>query len=150
MESRRLPALLERLAALEITDPKTINSTLEEFYSEPSSSPSNIADPTIRLALDDVFSLPTIPEIHARLQSLTIDESVKPEVKTWAKETLDMIEMRSPTSLVVALEAIKRARDGDCHASLGGCMKTELGVATAFCVSFGPPTIINQSIFFPP
>lgn len=52
------------------------------------------------------------------------------EVKEWAQKTLDTLNLRSPTSLRIALTAVRRGK----HMSLGEALQMELNFATAICV----------------
>lgn len=53
------------------------------------------------------------------------------EIRAWAEETLSVMNMRSPTSLKVALEAIRKGK----QLSLLEALNMELKIATAYCVS---------------
>ena len=83
----------------------------------------------LRVAIDTAFRHDRIEDIFADLEKLS-QESAHDNVRQWAKKTLDTLHMRSPTSLKVALTAIRRGRDS----SLLEALQMELNIATAFCV----------------
>ncbi|KAI0822832.1 3-hydroxyisobutyryl-coenzyme A hydrolase [Trametes gibbosa] len=129
VESRRIPALLERLAALETPTHQRINALLEEARSE--RDPEEVSTAIVgakREALDAAFSHNTVEKIVAALQD--ISSSHRDEgVRQWAVETLEEIDKRSPTSLKVALAAIRRGK----HMTLLDALQMEMNIATAFC-----------------
>ena len=81
----------------------------------------------VRKALDEAFSEPTVEEIISSLTEMTKNEG---EVGEWAKATLHELHMRSPTSLKVALQAIRRGK----KMTLAEVLQMEMNVATAFIV----------------
>jgi 3-hydroxyisobutyryl-CoA hydrolase len=139
--SRRIPSVLERLGALEALGPHTINETLNEFDTEPSSAPEaesqlSISRGEVRVALDRAFSRKDVESIIAELETFAAPESVPAEhqtdVQKWARSTLDALALRSPTSLKVTLEAVRIAGRDDFR--LSDALQMELGIATAFAV----------------
>jgi 3-hydroxyisobutyryl-CoA hydrolase len=106
-----------------------IDRTIEDFSAErePDEPLPSFVGAT-RVALDSAFCHNTVEEIIGELQALTETEDLS--VKHWASETLAMLLARSPTSLKVALEAIRRGR----QMTLGRALNMELKIATAFCV----------------
>jgi 3-hydroxyisobutyryl-CoA hydrolase len=130
--ARRIPTLLERLAALEDPDLKVIDRAIEELSSEHQSDKEHTTSTITgkrRQALDYAFRHDTVEGIVGDLNSfLDHDEE---SVRVWAKNTLAMLEMRSPTSLKVALQAIRKGRD----LTLLGALDMEMKIATAYCVS---------------
>jgi len=150
VSSRRLPALFDRLGALEDPVPKAINATIEEFHSEPDSAADEASQLTIskgdvRLGLDLAFAHKDVEGIIGVLESFaqpkkSAEETSEPsEVQNWATRTLEAIESRSPTSLRIALEAVRRARKDDFR--LSDALQMELGIATAFCSGASPDFI---------
>jgi 3-hydroxyisobutyryl-CoA hydrolase len=141
-EPSRVESLLERLGSLENPDTAQINATIEEFSDDVNNEtlrtkegvrPSVIIGET-RKALDFAFGASSVENILERLEGLAAFENdkISDDVKQWAKETTDTLHLRSPTSLKVAFEAIRRAsRDGF---RLSDSFQMELGIATAFCV----------------
>lgn len=83
----------------------------------------------LRVALDSAFKHDRVEDIFMDLEKLS-QESEYENVRQWAKKTLDILHLRSPTSLKVALTAIRRGRDS----SLLEALQMELNIATAFCV----------------
>lgn len=129
--SRRIPALLERVAALEEPTYQAINDLLEQESSE--RDPDEVASSFVgakRVALDSAFSHNTVEEIIAELAK-TSNHHEEEDVRQWASDTLEMIHLRSPTSLKVALAAIRRGKS----MSLLDALQMEMNIATAFCVS---------------
>ncbi|PFH54255.1 hypothetical protein AMATHDRAFT_53149 [Amanita thiersii Skay4041] len=126
--SRRIPVLLEQLAAMENPQPFAIDRVIEELSSE--RQPDEPAAPFVgkkRAALDWAFRHNQVKEIVQDLKSLRDhkDESIR----QWAESTLATLEMRSPTSLKVALKAIRKGR----NLTLLEALDMELKIATAYC-----------------
>jgi 3-hydroxyisobutyryl-CoA hydrolase len=130
--SSRVSILLESLAALENPTYAQINEAIEDLHHD--KEPADPVAPLTgakRVALDSAFSRNTVEDIVTTLQKIeTSDAGV--DVVHWAKDTLATLEERSPTSLKIALIAIRKG------ASLGllESLKMELDIAAAFCVSF--------------
>lgn len=106
-----------------------INSTIDQFYfeSDADEKPSPLKG-SVRVALDSAFSHQSVEKILASLESYT--SSSDAAVSAWATETLKSLELRSPTSLRIALQAFRRSK----HSTLSEALHTELGIATALCV----------------
>lgn len=83
-----------------------------------------------RVALDSAFRHDTVNEIVTELKAMS-EGHEHDDVRQWAKETLNILALRSPTSLKVALAAIRRGK----KLSLLEALQMELNIATAFCVS---------------
>lgn len=131
--SRRIPQLLSQLAALNDPTPQMINSLIEEHYGEPLAEETNNAiRGEIRDAVDIAFGHDTVEEIFASLEQL--QQSSSEAVTKWAADTLAILEHRSPTSLKVALQAIRLGR----KMTLAEVLRMEMGIATAFLVSLLP------------
>ncbi|KAH9857204.1 3-hydroxyisobutyryl-coenzyme A hydrolase [Lenzites betulinus] len=134
VESRRIPALLERIAALEDPNYQRINALIEEARSEPDSENASTAIiGAKREALDAAFSHNTVEKIVAALKDISSghrDESVR----QWAAQTVEELDNRSPTSLKVALAAIRRGK----HMTLLDALQMEMNIATAFCSGVTP------------
>jgi 3-hydroxyisobutyryl-CoA hydrolase len=75
------------------------------------------------------FRHDTVEEIVEDVTKLT--SSSDDAVAKWASETLNTLHMRSPTSLKVALEAVRRGK----KMTLLQALQMEMGIATAYCVS---------------
>lgn len=131
--------LIARLAELEDA-PRfgSINAAIEDLSSE--REPEEPAPPFImehRKALDLAFSQNTVEEIIQTLD--LIRSSYDDPISTWARDTIATLRLRSPTSLKVALEAIRRGK----KMSLKDCLNMELKIATAFCVSHSIHNIVS-------
>lgn len=127
--SRRIPELIARLAALEGASYDAIDATIEEHRQERTSedtAPQLVG--SIRTALDYAFKPNQVQEIIKRLAKF--EQEGEPEVRGWAKDTLAALHLRSPTSLKVALHAIRKGTS----MSLLEALQMELSIATAFCV----------------
>ncbi len=139
--SRRVPVLIDRLSALDKPHPSVIDQTIEEFSSErqPEEPPTPLIG-AVRVALDFAFGCNTVEEIITRLQTLTAHKDLV--VREFAIITLAKLEARSPTSLKVALKAIRKGK----KKSLLEALDMELKIATAFCVSPSPWNQITFSL----
>lgn len=129
--SRRIPALLERLAALDQPTFALIDSTIEEAHSE--REPDEPVSPLVgelRIALDSAFRHDEVEAIVNDLKTISGEHKLA-EVREWAKHTLEALDLRSPTSLKVALLAIRKGKT----MSLLQALQMEMNFATAFCVS---------------
>lgn len=94
---------------------------------EPDEQPSPFTGAK-RIALDTAFRHGTVEAIFKELETLSkIDNE---EVKKWAADTLATLQLRSPTSLKVALEAVRRGS----RMTLLQALDMELKIAAAFCV----------------
>ncbi|KAJ7572054.1 3-hydroxyisobutyryl-coenzyme A hydrolase isoform 1 [Mycena floridula] len=136
MASARIPHLLEALSALgeDVQDPfDTVNSTIEEFSSErESDEPEIVLSGQVREALDVAFAKNTVEGIFTSLERFTTHDNSL--VRDWATETLESLHLRSPTSLKVALKAIRLGKS----MSLAETLKMEMKIATAFCNGASP------------
>jgi len=126
---RRIPAVLEALASLEDPTMEMINSTIEQSYYEPEAPEPPVAlTGSVRIALDSAFSHNSVEKIFESLE--TYEQSSDEQVRAWATSTLESLNLRSPTSLRVALFALRKNKGG----GLLDALRTELGIATALCV----------------
>ena len=73
----------------------------------------------IRPAIDQHFAAASVP---ALLESLEGED--RPQFLEWARQTVDLINTRSPTMLAVTLEQLKRGKS----MSLADCLRMELGL----------------------
>jgi 3-hydroxyisobutyryl-CoA hydrolase len=129
--SARVPLLLESLSALEKPTYAQVNEAIEDLhYDIEPTDPIAPFSGAIREALDSAFSQGTVEGIIAALEHLATNDADADVVK-WAKDTLAMLEERSPTSLKIALMAVRKGKLLDLLESFN----MELGIATAFCVS---------------
>lgn len=123
--------MLERIAALEEPTDKTINDIIEQESA--SREPDEVSSPFVgakRVALDSAFKHNTVEEIFADLAKISNNHADE-AIRQWAAQTLQSLELRSPTSLKVALQAIRRGKD----MNLLEALQMEMNIATAFCVS---------------
>lgn len=108
-----------------------INSTIELSYYEPEASEPQIPlTGSVRAALDLAFSHKSVEAIFESLE--IYKRSSDEQVKAWATSTLEALNLRSPTSLRVALHALRENKDR----GLIDALRTELGIATALCVRY--------------
>jgi len=129
--------LLDRLAELHNPRASLINGTIENFAAErdPTEPPAPFTGAT-RLALDSAFRHNEVEHIVEDLEMFS-RTSANASVKQWASDALEMLHMRSPTSLKVALTAIRRGK----NLSLLDTLNMELKIATAFCSGASPDFI---------
>lgn len=132
---RRLPALLAALSSLADSSPDAINRTIEEHSAEISAEdqPSPYAGER-RAAIDACFSQNNVEGIITDLQNVASSGGSQAQ---WATDTVAAMEARSPTSLRVALEAVRRGK----HMQLPEALQMEMGIATAFCTGASPDFI---------
>lgn len=129
MPTRRIPQLLDHLESLNEPTYELVNNTIEELYDEPSEASSNIYIGPVRAALDSAFDHDSVDGIIASLETFASSSS-DDGVATWAKQTLKELHLRSPTSLRIALEAVRRGK----LMTLADALQMELGIATALLV----------------
>ncbi|KAG6376310.1 ClpP/crotonase-like domain-containing protein [Boletus reticuloceps] len=131
--SRTIPDLMARLAEYENPSFSQIDCTIEETHSERQpDEPTGKLIGAVRNALDSAFRHNSVEMI---LESLaTLSSSPDTRVSGWAKQTLETLHMRSPTSLKVALAAIRRG----VNMSLRDALQMEMGIATAYCSGASP------------
>ncbi|KAF9052830.1 3-hydroxyisobutyryl-CoA hydrolase [Panaeolus papilionaceus] len=128
LPSRRIPMLLDRLAELNDPHPNLLNRVVEEFSAEwDASEPPAPFTGIRRVALDHAFRHDNVESIFADLERFSAADDAT--VKDWAAKTLEMLRLRSPTSLKVALEAIRRGK----QLTLLEALDMELKIGTAFC-----------------
>lgn len=131
--SRRIPLLLQRLAELDQPSLSLIDQTIEELSSErePNEPRSSLIGAK-RAALDSAFRHSEIEQIVFDLTELGKhpDESIS----TWASSALAQLEERSPTSLKVALTAIRKGK----KLTLRDAFEQEMNIAGAFCRGASP------------
>jgi 3-hydroxyisobutyryl-CoA hydrolase len=132
--ARRIPMLLDQLAELHKPHASLIDKTIENFAAERETAepPAPFTGAT-RIALDSAFRHNEVEHIVEDLEMFS-HTSANASVKQWASDALEMLHMRSPTSLKVALTAIRRGK----KLTLLETLNMELKIATAFCVSFIP------------
>jgi 3-hydroxyisobutyryl-CoA hydrolase len=131
ISSRTVPNMLARLSDLEDPSVALINRTIEDHHAKRlPDEPIGRLTGRIRQALDMTFQHNTVEEIVEGLTKLT--SSSDDAVAKWASETVETLHMRSPTSLKVSLEAVRRGK----KMTLLQALQMEMGIATAYCVGF--------------
>lgn len=116
LESRKLAQLDERLDRLEWSDMplKDLQSLLAKLAVQQLPAPP-LDD--LRPAIDHFFALPDVPSMVEQLRQVTVANSHE-----WALQTAELLETRSPLSMAVTLEMLRRGR----HLSLEECFAMEL------------------------
>ncbi|THH06710.1 hypothetical protein EW145_g3897 [Phellinidium pouzarii] len=131
--SRRIPQLLDILGSMEEPTLRGINAVIEEHYGEPSQEEEfGMIAGDLRVALDTAFGHNSVEEIFDSLREM--EKSNSAIVGEWAKKTRSILDLRSPTSLKVALQAIRRGKT----LSLASALRMEMGIATAFIIGASP------------
>ncbi|KAJ4475698.1 3-hydroxyisobutyryl-coenzyme A hydrolase [Lentinula aciculospora] len=132
--SRRVPILLESISALDNPTFDQVNDIIEEHRSEPE-QPDTFASPLVgpvRAALDFAFRQDNVEGIVQDLDALV--EHRDPSISQWASKTLESLHLRSPTSLKVALRAIRHGKTQ----SVIEALKMEYRIAAALCNGASP------------
>ncbi|KAJ3997285.1 3-hydroxyisobutyryl-coenzyme A hydrolase [Lentinula boryana] len=132
--SRRVPILLESISALETPTFDQVNDIIEEHRSEPE-QPGTFASPLVgpvRSALDFAFRHDKVEGIVQDLD--TLSDHKDPSISQWASETMKTLNLRSPTSLKVALRAIRRGKTQ----SVMQALEMEYRIAAALCNGASP------------
>ena len=141
LHSSSLPDLEARLAELQFKDYdnlqtryRSINSTIEEFatgmpHDQPISAP---VGGNVRTAIDYAFQpAHSIDEVLDALKGLSEMSSGSrgyPEVNEWAEKTRKTILQRSPTSVKVSFEQLKRGKEW----SIAQTFQKEHAIASRF------------------
>ncbi|KAJ2559339.1 3-hydroxyisobutyryl-CoA hydrolase [Coemansia sp. RSA 1933] len=98
--SERIPILEERLSELGTSNYDIINSTIEEFATQPEDSATlDYSLSTLRNSIDRCFRFKSVEAIVEALNH----EEENPE---WAQQTLKTLEKMSPSSLKLTLEQL--------------------------------------------
>ncbi|KAF5387501.1 hypothetical protein D9757_006518 [Collybiopsis confluens] len=132
--SRRVPMLLESISALENPSFAQVNDIIEENSSEsehPGTLSSALVGP-VRAALDFAFRHNKVEDIIQDVDALV--QHKDPSISKWASGTLESLNLRSPTSLKVALRAIRRGKTQ----SLVEALEMEYKIAAALCNEASP------------
>jgi enoyl-CoA hydratase/carnithine racemase len=127
--SRRISSLINQLSAFDTTSLSLIDQAIEELSSERQLEdlPSPLTG-SARMALDYAFRHDNVEGIFKDLELMTKHQDTT--VRDFAISTLSKLETRSPTSLKVALKAIRKGRS----MNLLQALNMELKMATAYCV----------------
>jgi len=125
--SSRVENLIKQLGSLEDPSMEMIDRAIEESYELPETRTlSSTLTGSVRMALDDAFRSSTVEAIVEKLENHASESS---EVGKWAQATLKALDERSPTSLKVTLELIRRGKS----MTLGQVLHMEYRMATAYC-----------------
>lgn len=144
--SARLPALYDQLT--EAKNTHEVNLVLEGFTesADPGEATWALGGP-VREAIDDAFSQETVEGIIERLSLL---EGVKnTNVAKWARDTRNLLDTRSPTSLKVALKAFQGAKHlttSDYQRSLKAVFHMEMKIVEAYCVGLLSRTLTSDVV----
>ncbi|KAF9261400.1 3-hydroxyisobutyryl-coenzyme A hydrolase [Marasmius fiardii PR-910] len=142
--SRRVPNVLESVSALNDSSTaqkpsqeiyyKRINEIIEENSSETEQSGILVSEfvGAKRAAIDFAFRHNEVEKIYEDLKAF--QKHRDPAISEWASKTLESLDLRSPTSLKVALRAIRSGRTKN----LLQALEMELQIAAA-CCSGGTP-----------
>ncbi|KAK7467509.1 3-hydroxyisobutyryl-CoA hydrolase [Stygiomarasmius scandens] len=127
--AKRIPMLLESISSLE--DPKftQINKVIEDNVSEPETPGTFTSDfvGAKRIAIDYAFAHDKVEDIYTALGELKSDSDIS--ISKWASDTIAALDMRSPTSLKIALRAIRAGKS----MSLFQALQMEYQIAAAYC-----------------
>jgi 3-hydroxyisobutyryl-CoA hydrolase len=134
IHSSTLQQLESRLAELQFPDYmalderfKIINATIEEFSTGLPAERPHISG-ELRKTIDNVFHVDQ-PNITAILNSLEeVSNNGKPELKEWAKKTMETIQTRSPISVAVTLQQMRVGRQW----SIAQTFQREYDIASNF------------------
>lgn len=134
IHSSTLQQLESRLAELQFPDYmplderfKIINATIEEFSTGLPAERPHISG-ELRKTIDNVFHIDQ-PSIDAIMKSLEqVRETGSADLKKWAKQTIDTIQTRSPTSVAVTLQQMRIGRQW----SIAQTFQREYDIASHF------------------
>jgi len=149
--SERLAALESRLAELDQSATvEDVNAALNEYSADADELAQAMKEyklvGPVRRALDFTFSRATAEEMMETLQKIEDgslsskemgkivregEESKLEEVKAWAKETREQIELRSPTSVKLSIKAIREGA----KLNIEEVLAMDNRIAAACCVS---------------
>jgi 3-hydroxyisobutyryl-CoA hydrolase len=126
--SDRLPALEERLAELDSSDPDVVNLAIEDYVAEiPEDYEFSLQK--YKTVIDQCFRHDDVRLIFKELEKVIESNT---EHSAWAQRTLDGLKQRSPTSLVVSLEQIRRGKT----MKIDQIFRMELRIVSEFLVSY--------------
>lgn len=97
-------AVESRIAEIETHDFKSVNEVLNEFESGPPQGYNFSITPEIQTAIDRIFAFNDMVSIIRNLES---EVSSNSPIADWAHQTLETLNLRSPTSLHVSLKAMR-------------------------------------------
>lgn len=135
VSSSSIGPLTEKLTSLQLEgkDAKAISASvdacIESFADEDTNTRSTLVGAK-RKALDECFKYDRMEDIVAALQRYS-ERASDNDLKQWAKDTLKTIESKSPTSLKVTLEGIRRGR----NMGINQVLQMDMEIGEMFCVS---------------
>jgi 3-hydroxyisobutyryl-CoA hydrolase len=125
--------LLEKLVSLKLDGKdsqsisKAVDECIESFNSEDQNTKSSLVAAK-RKAIDYCFKYDKMEETVDALQRYAQSSG---DLSQWAKETLKTIESKSPTSLKVTLEGIRRGG----KMGINEVLQMDMEIGEMFCVS---------------
>lgn len=131
--SSQISTLLEKLVGLDFPSnnaqdiSKTVDQCIEGFAIEDTNTRSSLVGAK-RKAIDECFGHDRMEDIVISLKKYAQSTS---ELAEWAKETLKTIESKSPTSLKVTLEGIRRGG----KMGINEVLQMDMEIGEMFCVS---------------
>jgi 3-hydroxyisobutyryl-CoA hydrolase len=134
VHSSKMDELLEALLSLDLQDKKgaslssSVDACIERFTSIDENTKSTLVGEK-RKAIDRCFKYNRMEGIVAALTEES--QSSSEDLAGWAKETRKTIESKSPTSLKVTLEGLRRGK----HMSINEVLQMDMEIGEMFCVS---------------
>ncbi|PLW58544.1 hypothetical protein PCANC_00187 [Puccinia coronata f. sp. avenae] len=144
--SDSLAALEERLSALSAdATHDRISDAINEFAADAneardSSRPWDLKGAK-RQAIDHCFAQNTVEKIVAQLKAVQDGHlfSEDPSLKAWAGETLDLIQIRSPSSCIITLMALREGK----KLSIDECFAMDMRLAASCCDTKTHPDFVT-------
>ncbi|KAH9451165.1 hypothetical protein Pst134EB_018657 [Puccinia striiformis f. sp. tritici] len=139
--SNSLKSLEDRLTSIvsKQTTHDQINDTINEFAADPIDSIKASKYPfdlngTKRQVIDHCFSQPTLEKILQELTAVKdghifVTNDNDDNLRKWAQKTIDLILIRSPTSCLITLLALREGK----KMNIDDCFKMELRLAATCC-----------------
>ncbi|BEJ15622.1 hypothetical protein CspHIS471_0502270 [Cutaneotrichosporon sp. HIS471] len=155
VEPDAIPSLVEALSQLENPTLEQLNNVVASYHvpapeAAAVSSKGSREGPSpitgeIRTFLDKTFGLASIQEIYAALQAAQTDSALSQEIKDWAKAQKDIMDLRSPTGMAVALENFKVTRKAQ---SLKVALENDMLMSTGFCGTDRPTPEFDTGVSY--
>lgn len=133
--STQIPTLLENLISLQLEnkDAKAISDAVDRCIESLATEDDKGTKSTLigekRKAIDDCFKFDRMEDILEALKKY--ERKNGGELGKWAKETIKTIELKSPTSLKVTLEGIRRGK----NMGINQVLQMDMEIGEMFCVS---------------
>lgn len=131
--SSQVSTLLKKLVLLNMDGKdtraisKSVDQCIESFSSEDTSTRSSFVGQK-REAIDACFKYDKMEEIVKALKGYA---DSKGDIAAWASETIKTIESKSPTSLKVTLEGVRRGK----KMGINQVLQMDMEIGEMFCVS---------------